>query len=86
MPYLPIGIFRLELRVPFLDLRFTQYFLSLPKTMRQPQNQIEKHLLRSAFDGTGLLPNEVLWRHKEAFRYNIILHNFNTYLVERSQI
>jgi asparagine synthase (glutamine-hydrolysing) len=57
----------LELRVPFLDLRFTQYFLSLPKTMRQPQNQIEKHLLRSAFDGTGLLPNEVLWRHKEAF-------------------
>lgn len=57
----------LELRVPFLDLRFTQYFLSLPKAMRQPQNQIEKHLLRSAFDGTGLLPNEVLWRHKEAF-------------------
>ncbi|XP_027850729.2 asparagine synthetase [glutamine-hydrolyzing] [Aphis gossypii] len=57
----------LELRVPFLDLRFTQYFLSLPKEMRQPQNKIEKHLLRSAFDGTGLLPNEVLWRHKEAF-------------------
>jgi len=57
----------LELRVPFLDLRFTQYFLSLPKTMRQPQHQIEKHLLRSAFDSTGLLPKDVLWRHKEAF-------------------
>lgn len=28
---------------------------------------IEKHLLRSAFDGTGLLPGNILWRHKEAF-------------------
>lgn len=28
---------------------------------------IEKHLLRSAFDGTGLLPANILWRHKEAF-------------------
>lgn len=61
-------IYRLELRVPFLDLRFTQYYLSLSKTIRQPQNKVEKYLLRSAFDGTGLLPNDVLWRHKEAFR------------------
>jgi asparagine synthase (glutamine-hydrolysing) len=36
--------------------------------MRQPQNKVEKYLLRSAFDGFGLLPNDVLWRHKEAFR------------------
>ncbi|XP_050520193.1 asparagine synthetase [glutamine-hydrolyzing] [Daktulosphaira vitifoliae] len=57
----------LELRVPFLDIRFTNYYLNLPKTMRQPYNQIEKYLLRSAFDGTDLLPSEVLWRHKEAF-------------------
>lgn len=28
---------------------------------------IEKHLLRSAFDGVNLLPNNILWRHKEAF-------------------
>jgi asparagine synthase (glutamine-hydrolysing) len=28
---------------------------------------IEKHLLRSAFDGTNLLPVNILWRHKEAF-------------------
>lgn len=28
---------------------------------------IEKHLLRSAFDGTNLLPSNILWRHKEAF-------------------
>nr|XP_018901104.1 PREDICTED: asparagine synthetase [glutamine-hydrolyzing] [Bemisia tabaci] len=57
----------LELRVPFLDQQFTHYFLSLPKESRQPQKGIEKHLLRSAFDGTDLLPNNILWRHKEAF-------------------
>lgn len=28
---------------------------------------VEKYLLRSAFNGTGLLPHNILWRHKEAF-------------------
>ena len=57
----------LELRVPFLDKFFTSYFLSLPCKMRQPTNGVEKHLLRSAFSGTGLLPDQILWRPKEAF-------------------
>lgn len=59
--------FSLELRVPFLDLQFNHYYLSLDPNSRQPQGGIEKHLLRSAFDGTGLLPDNILWRHKEAF-------------------
>ncbi|KAG7197162.1 hypothetical protein KM043_007244 [Ampulex compressa] len=59
--------FSLELRVPFLDIQFTNYYLSLDAASRQPQAGIEKHLLRSAFDGTGLLPPNILWRHKEAF-------------------
>lgn len=29
--------------------------------------RVEKHLLRSAFDCTNLLPSNILWRHKEAF-------------------
>lgn len=57
----------LEIRVPFLDVAFTSYFLSLTPSIRQPQNKIEKYLLRSAFDGENLLPNEILWRPKEAF-------------------
>ncbi|PSN33161.1 Asparagine synthetase [glutamine-hydrolyzing] [Blattella germanica] len=57
----------LELRVPFLDLQFTNYYLSLPAAMRQPQGGVEKHLLRSAFDSVDLLPKSILWRHKEAF-------------------
>lgn len=57
----------LEIRVPFLDHRLSSYFLSLPPEVRQPRDGIEKYLLRTAFDKTGLLPNDILWRPKEAF-------------------
>ncbi|MBN3325051.1 ASNS synthetase, partial [Atractosteus spatula] len=57
----------LELRVPFLDHRFTAYYLSLPEEMRVPKNGVEKHLLRAAFQDAKLLPDEILWRRKEAF-------------------
>lgn len=59
--------FSLELRVPFLDIQFTNYYLSLDAAIRQPQGGIEKYLLRAAFDGTDILPSKILWRHKEAF-------------------
>ncbi|KAL4223308.1 hypothetical protein ACF0H5_016779 [Mactra antiquata] len=57
----------LEVRVPFLDHRFSSYYLSLPNALKRPKDGIEKHLLRSAFSGLGLLPDEILWRPKEAF-------------------
>ncbi|KAF4794276.1 asparagine synthetase [Turdus rufiventris] len=57
----------LELRVPFLDHRFTSYYLSLPAELRIPKNGIEKYLLRSSFEDSNLLPKEILWRPKEAF-------------------
>lgn len=57
----------LEIRVPFLDVQFTSYFLSLPPEMRQPKDGIEKWLLRVSFDKTDALPKEILWRAKEAF-------------------
>ncbi|XP_057211474.1 asparagine synthetase [glutamine-hydrolyzing] isoform X3 [Triplophysa rosa] len=59
--------FGLELRAPFLDHRFTAYYLSLPEEMRAPKDGIEKYLLREAFSDTKLLPDEILWRRKEAF-------------------
>lgn len=62
-----MAAFGLELRAPFLDLQFTNYFLELDPMIRQPKDGVEKHLLRSAFDGTDLLPKNILWRHKEAF-------------------
>lgn len=57
----------LEIRVPFLDHQFTSYYLSLSSEERQPKDGVEKHLLRSAFDDGHLLPNDILWRPKEAF-------------------
>ncbi|KAM6959009.1 asparagine synthetase [glutamine-hydrolyzing] [Aplochiton taeniatus] len=57
----------LELRVPFLDHRFTAYYLSLPEEMRTPKNGVEKHLLRDSFKGLNLIPDDILWRRKEAF-------------------
>uniref|UniRef100_H2YGT1 Asparagine synthetase [glutamine-hydrolyzing] n=1 Tax=Ciona savignyi TaxID=51511 RepID=H2YGT1_CIOSA len=60
----------LEVRAPFLDHAFVSYFLSLPASKRMPQvsvDGVEKHLLRSSFDGTNLIPTEILWRRKEAF-------------------
>lgn len=57
----------LEIRVPFLDVHFTSYFLSLDPEIRQPKDGIEKWLLRASFDNTDALPKEILWRAKEAF-------------------
>ncbi|OWF40463.1 Asparagine synthetase [glutamine-hydrolyzing] [Mizuhopecten yessoensis] len=57
----------LEIRVPFLDHQFSSYYISLEPEMKAPKYGIEKYLLRSAFDKTGLLPAEILWRPKEDF-------------------
>ena len=57
----------LEVRVPFLDLEFLKYYMSIPPEYKMPHKGIEKYLLRKAFDGTDLLPREVLWRMKEGF-------------------
>ena len=59
----------LEPRTPFLDKSFVQFYLSIPLKMRchKNQNRCEKYLLRKAFDNKNLLPDNVLWRTKEAF-------------------
>lgn len=64
----------LEARVPFLDKNFVETYLSIDPCLRVPtvepsksDKKIEKWLLRKAFDSTGLLPYDVLWRKKEAF-------------------
>jgi len=57
----------LELRVPFLDKEFMKLITSLPPRKICPRNNIEKYLIRRSFQGTNLLPDEILWRTKEAF-------------------
>ena len=57
----------LEARVPFADKHFVSYYLSINPTLRMSNDKIEKCMLRKAFENDNLLPNEVLWRSKEAF-------------------
>lgn len=59
----------LEARTPFLDRSFVQTYLSIPpdKRFHVNNNKCEKYLLRKAFETLNILPNEVLWRTKEAF-------------------
>lgn len=58
----------LESRSPFLDRQFVSVARGLPTEVLRPSaEKIEKAILRTAFADTGLLPEKVLWRRKEAF-------------------
>jgi asparagine synthase (glutamine-hydrolysing) len=59
----------LEPRTPFLDKEFVNYYLSIPIEFRNHNitGTMEKFLLRTAFQKDKLLPDEILWRKKEAF-------------------
>ena len=58
----------LEGRVPLLDPEFIESYWVIPGEERHPRERgLEKWWLREAFAGTGLLPEEVLYRKKEAF-------------------
>ena len=62
-----ISVNSLEARVPFGDLDFVRYVMSLDPEMKLNRYGKGKYLLRRAFDGLGYLPDEILWREKAAF-------------------
>jgi asparagine synthase (glutamine-hydrolysing) len=62
-----IGGSGLEARMPFGDHRFIKLYMSIDPKLRMARDSCEKYLLRKAFDGKGIIPQEVLWRPKEAF-------------------
>ena len=56
----------IEARVPFLDREFLDVAMAFDPEEKMVKNgRIEKHALRSAFE--GYLPDEILWRQKEQF-------------------
>jgi asparagine synthase (glutamine-hydrolysing) len=59
----------LEARTPFLDKQFVAVAQSIPTFLRRPIKgaQCEKWILREAFSYSNLLPEEIVWRKKEAF-------------------
>lgn len=57
----------LEARTPFLDKEFVKFYMSVDPKLKNYNNRIEKELLRKAFENDKFLPQDVLWRRKEAF-------------------
>ncbi|WP_018922872.1 asparagine synthase B [Salsuginibacillus kocurii] len=55
----------LELRVPFLDLELIEYVLKVPAELKLGENEIEKWILRKAYDGE--LADNIIWRDKAEF-------------------
>ncbi|QKY70115.1 asparagine synthase B [Lentibacillus sp. CBA3610] len=54
-----------ELRVPFLDMAFIEYALKIPAELKLNDDQIEKWILRKAYDGR--LSDNIIWRDKAEF-------------------
>ena len=62
-----ISVNSLEARVPFGDLDFVKYVMSIPAEMKMNSYNMGKYLLRHAFEGGAYLPDTILWRDKAAF-------------------
>jgi asparagine synthase (glutamine-hydrolysing) len=86
----------LEPRTPFLDKNFVNYVLSIYPYFRNHKNhqQIEKYILRNSFtkdkvlnfEGKELLPDEILWRRKEAFSDGVSGQGMSLYQILQKKI
>ena len=61
-----ISVHSMEARVPFGDLEFVKYVMSIDPELKLNTYGKGKYLLRRAFEGDWL-PPEILWREKAAF-------------------
>ena len=91
----------LEPRTPFLDRSFVNFILSIPSYFRNHKNYIvsneifmEKYLLRKSFSELNfidhsdrqILPDEILWRKKEAFSDGVSSHGRSLYQILQEKI
>jgi len=74
-----ISAHSLEARVPFADLDFVSYCMAIPPELKMNTRNMGKYLLRKAFDGMDILPDEILWREKAAFS-DAVGHSMVDYL------
>ena len=73
----------LEARVPFGDLDFVEYVMSIDPEMKLNKYGKGKYLLRHAFEG-DYLPQSILWREKAAFS-DAVGHSMVDYLKEYAE-
>ena len=62
-----ISVNSLEARVPFGDLDFVKYVMSIRPELKMNTYDMGKYLLRKAFADDHILPDDILWRQKAAF-------------------
>ena len=62
-----ISVNSLEARVPFGDLKFVRYAMSIDPELKMNRHDMGKYLIRKAFADDHILPDEILWRQKAAF-------------------
>jgi asparagine synthase (glutamine-hydrolysing) len=74
-----ISVNSLEARVPFGDLGFVRHVMAIDPRLKLNTYGKGKYLLRHAFEGTGLLPDDILWREKAAFS-DAVGHSMVDYL------
>ena len=71
----------LEARVPFGDLDFVNYVMSVNPEKKMNKYGKGKYLLRKAFEGLDYLPDSILYREKAAFS-DAVGHSMVDYLKE----
>lgn len=80
-----ISYFGIECRFPFLDHNFVSTYLNINPILRIPNNfngkKIEKWLLRESFKDLKILPDDILWRMKEAFSDGVSQKNRSWYQI-----
>ncbi len=76
-----ISVNSLEARVPFGDLAFVRYVMSVDPALKMNRNGMGKYLLRKAFEKDRLLPDSILWREKAAFS-DAVGHSMVSDLIE----
>ena len=62
-----ISVNSLEARVPFGDLAFVRYAMSIDPALKMNRHGMGKYLIRKAFAEDHILPESILWRQKAAF-------------------
>ncbi len=79
-----ISVNSLEARVPFGDLDFVSYVMSIDPELKMNKFGKGKYLLRHAFEGDDYLPDEILWREKAAFS-DAVGHSMVNYLKDYAE-
>ncbi len=78
-------LFSLELRVPFFDTALIDLGMKLAPELKIRDEhgvKIEKWILRKAFENSGYLPEEILWRYKVQYAQGAGCENLGQRLAE----